>query len=83
MEESGRHLEPVDESKALDVKPVGNTRYLTMIRLPFSQYWPWSALGATLMIAQSFQYNAIFFKYTLVLTKFYHVKAAEGISRPT
>jgi hypothetical protein len=30
-------------------------------------------LGATLMITQSFLCNAIFFTYTLVLTKFYHV----------
>ena len=30
-------------------------------------------LGATLMITQSFLYNAIFFTYTLVLTKFYGI----------
>ena len=30
-------------------------------------------LGGTLMITQSFLYNAIFFTYALVLTKFYHV----------
>ena len=30
-------------------------------------------LGATLMITQSFLYNAIFFTYTLVLTRFYDV----------
>ena len=35
-------------------------------------------LGATLMITQSFLYNAIFFTYTLVLTKFYHVSAANA-----
>ena len=33
-------------------------------------------LGATLMITQSFLYNAIFFTYTLVLTKFYDVPPA-------
>jgi MFS family permease len=32
-----------------------------------------AVLGATLMITQSFLYNAIFFTYALVLTKFYHV----------
>ena len=32
-------------------------------------------LGATLMITQSFLYNAIFFTYALVLTKFYGVSA--------
>jgi MFS family permease len=30
------------------------------------------------MISQSFLYNAIFFTYTLVLTKFYHVDAANA-----
>ena len=44
----------------------------------FRDYWPRSVLGATLMISQSFLYNAIFFTYTLVLTKFYHVSAANA-----
>ena len=44
----------------------------------FRDYWPRSVLGATLMITQSFLYNAIFFTYTLVLTKFYHVSAANA-----
>jgi MFS family permease len=35
-------------------------------------------LGATLMITQSFLYNAIFFTYTLVLTKFYDVPGASA-----
>jgi MFS family permease len=78
VEASGRQLEPVDESKALDVRPMEETSYLTMIRVLFAQYWPRSALGATLMISQSFLYNAIFFTYTLVLTKFYHVSASDA-----
>jgi MFS family permease len=32
-------------------------------------------LGGTLMITQSFLYNAIFFTYSLVLTKFYNVSS--------
>ena len=32
-------------------------------------------LGATLMITQSFLYNAIYFTYGLVLVKFYGVSA--------
>ena len=39
----------------------------------FREYPTRSILGATLMITQSFLYNAIFFTYTLVLTKFYGV----------
>ncbi len=33
-------------------------------------------LGLTLMIAQAFLYNAIFFTYALVLTNFYHVPSS-------
>jgi MFS family permease len=39
----------------------------------FGKYPKRAVLGATLMITQSFLYNAIFFTYALVLTKFYHV----------
>jgi MFS family permease len=78
VEASGRQLEPVDQSKALDVRPTDKTSYPTMIRVLFSDYWPRSTLGATLMITQSFLYNAIFFTYTLVLTKFYHVSASDA-----
>jgi MFS family permease len=78
VEASGRSLPAVDESKALAVRPTGQTGYLTLARVLFSRYWPRSALGATLMITQSFLYNAIFFTYTLVLTKFYHVNANDA-----
>ncbi len=35
-------------------------------------------VGLSLMISQAFFYNAIFFGYTLILTKFYNVPADEG-----
>ena len=41
--------------------------------MAFRVYPRRAVLGATLMITQSFLYNAIFFTYALVLTKFYHV----------
>ena len=78
VEGSGRSLAPVSDDQALEVRPVERTGYLTMIRVLFSQYWPRSTLGATLMITQSFLYNSIFFTYTLVLTKFYHVSASDA-----
>ncbi len=37
-----------------------------------------SMLGLSLMIAQAFFYNAIFFTYALVLQKFYHVPAIKA-----
>ena len=39
----------------------------------FKEYPQRAIYGATLMITQSFLYNAIFFTYTLVLTNFYGV----------
>jgi MFS family permease len=42
-------------------------------RIMFKQYTTRSALGLSLMIAQAFLYNAIFFTYALVLTTFYDV----------
>ena len=49
--------------------------YLQFLRLVFHTYPKRAILGATLMITQSFLYNAIFFTYALVLTKFYGVSA--------
>ena len=68
---SGRSIPPVDESKAIEIRPARRTGYLTLLRLIFTSYWRRGVLGATLMITQSFLYNAIFFTYTLVLGKFY------------
>ncbi|GAA0733402.1 MFS transporter [Dactylosporangium roseum] len=75
VERSGQTLAPVDESHAIEVKPSRSHGYLSLIKVLFSHYPARSALSATLMITQSFLYNAIFFTYTLVLSKFYHVDA--------
>jgi MFS family permease len=69
----GQHLEPVPESAAITIVPERRYGYLTLLRVAFRQYPKRAVLGATLMITQSFLYNAIFFTYALVLTKFYHV----------
>jgi Sugar (and other) transporter len=71
----GRPLPPTDDSQAIEIRPVRRTGYLTLLGLLFTSYRRRAVLGATLMITQSFLYNAIFFTYTLVLTKFYHVSA--------
>jgi MFS family permease len=44
-------------------------------RLLFRRYFPRTVLGFVLMASQAFCYNAIFFTYALILTKFYHVAA--------
>ncbi len=69
----GQHLDPVPESAAITIVPEKRYGYLTLLRVAFRQYPKRAILGATLMITQSFLYNAIFFTYALVLTKFYHV----------
>ena len=51
--------------------------YLTFLRLVFHRYTRRAILGATLMIAQSFLYNAIFFTCALVLINFYHVPSSK------
>jgi MFS family permease len=78
VEESGQTLADVDESKAIDIKPADDHGYLSLLRVLFKQYPGRSTLGATLMITQSFLYNAIFFTYTLVLTTFYGVDKAQA-----
>ncbi|KMO73858.1 MFS transporter [Mycolicibacterium chubuense] len=70
---TGASLPPVDESKAIELRPTEKIGYLALTRVLFRQYPSRSILGASLMISQSFLYNAIFFTYTLVLGKFYGV----------
>ncbi|WP_086662055.1 MFS transporter [Lentzea kentuckyensis] len=74
-EESGAKLPEVDEKKAIEVKPAEEIGYLALARVLFREYPSRAVLGATLMITQSFLYNAIFFTYTLVLGKFYGVSS--------
>ena len=61
------------EDKAVEIKPAENIGYFALARVLFKEYPQRAIYGATLMITQSFLYNAIFFTYTLVLTNFYGV----------
>ncbi|MGH3772999.1 MAG: MFS transporter [Pseudonocardiaceae bacterium] len=70
---SGKTVPPVDESKAIDLRPTDQIGYLALTRVLFREYPSRAVLGASLMISQSFLYNAIFFTSTLVLGKFYGV----------
>jgi MFS family permease len=70
-------LPEVDPSKALDVRPTHRLGYLTLVKVLFQQYPKRAILVASLMITQSFLYNAIFFTYGLVLEFFFHVKATD------
>jgi MFS family permease len=71
----GKPLEPVNDDLAIELVPEKQYGYLRFLRLVFHTYPKRAILGATLMITQSFLYNAIFFTYALVLTQFYDVSA--------
>jgi MFS family permease len=73
--QSGGTLGPVDESRAIEILPAGGIGYWTLTKTLFQRYPSRAVLGASLMITQSFLYNAIFFTYSLVLTKIYGVPA--------
>lgn len=72
-----RKLGPVDPGGAIAIVPQGPTSIPTILRTMFTQYRSRSILGLTLMTAQAFLYNAIFFTYALVLTKFFSVPPQE------
>ncbi len=74
---SGGSLGEVDESKAIEVAPATNIGFIALARTLFVTYPRRAILGATLMITQSFLYNAIFFTYALVLTKVYGVSSKD------
>lgn len=73
IESEGVALAPVEATLAL-----GDPSKLTMAavaRTLLKHYPGRTVLGVTLMASQAFIYNAIFFTYALVLTKFYGVTA--------
>jgi MFS family permease len=57
----------------LRLRPLGRTPILTVARALVGRYRQRTLLGLTLMAAQAFFYNAIFFTYALVLTSFYGI----------
>jgi MFS family permease len=68
-----QHLDPVPEDAAIEIMPEKRYGYLTLLWVAFRQYPTRAVLCLSLLISQSFLYNAIFFTYALVLTKFYHI----------
>jgi MFS family permease len=60
----------------MKLRPSARTPILAMLRAILRQYPLRALLGFVLMSTQAFFYNAIFFSYALVLTKFYGVPSA-------
>jgi len=75
VEAEGVRLEPVPDSKALEVKAQPPISYATIAKVMLSRYPSRSFLGFSMMVTQAFLYNAIFFTYALVLTNFYDISA--------
>jgi MFS family permease len=76
VEATGVRLQPVDESKALEVTESPHLGLLELTRIFFGRYPKRSIYGFTMMVTQAFLYNAIFFSYALVLSHFYKVSPA-------
>lgn len=72
----GKELPAVDESKAIVVKEYGRVPFLTIATVLFQKYPRRTLVGVTMMVTQSFLYNAIFFTYALVLENFYDTPPA-------
>jgi MFS family permease len=77
--EVARHagqLPPAGGQATLTVK--GTVTFRQIARTLFVHHRGRSLLGLTLMVAQAFAYNAIFFTYALVLTRFYAVPSGRA-----
>ena len=71
-------LETLPEPEGnMTVRADAETTFGTVVRQLFKIYPTRTILGITLMVSQSFLYNAVFFTYALVLTKFYDVPSSQ------
>jgi MFS family permease len=69
-----RGLASLPEARGrIRLRPVDGANYGTVARELFGTYPRRAFLATTLMVTQSFLYNAVFFTYALVLSKFYGV----------
>jgi MFS family permease len=75
--DAGVDLAPVPESAAIRLRSRTHTPLREVFDTLFNHYRLRTFVGLTLMAAQAFFYNAIFFTYALVLTKFYGVEAGD------
>jgi len=69
-------LPKIDEAEAIVVHPHRSFGFGLILHTMFARYWERALVGFALMVAQAFLYNAIFFTYALVLTRFYTVPAS-------
>lgn len=70
-------MERVDDADAMRLRSRSHTPMREVFNTLFNVHRTRAMVGLTLMAAQAFFYNAIFFTYALVLTKFYGVPSAD------
>ena len=78
IRDSGGELPPHDKSDSRWIKAGEGLTPKQLAYVFFKLYPTRTVLGATLMITQSFLYNAIFFTYALVLKNFYGLSSSEA-----
>jgi MFS family permease len=74
--EAQARLPAVDPADAITVHPHRTFGFGHIVRTVLGRYRSRALVGFSLMVAQAFLYNAIFFTYALVLTRFYDVPAS-------
>jgi len=74
---TGRALPPIPDGGRLRVRCDVQSWFGAGLRALFGQYRTRTIVGVALMAAQAFCYNAVFFTYALILTKFYHIRAGD------
>jgi MFS family permease len=74
---AGALLTPVPETAAIRLRSRTHTPLSQVFDTLFNRYRLRTFVGLSLMAAQAFFYNAIFFTYALVLTHFYGVSASD------
>ncbi|WP_313543880.1 MFS transporter [Leifsonia aquatica] len=71
--ESGESLPVVADDKGIEIHQRRSTGFGEIVRTAVTRYPKRFVLGLSLFIGQAFLYNAVFFTYSLVLTKLLHV----------
>jgi MFS family permease len=77
IEQRFPNLPPVDKNAAFRLRPRTHTPLSEVFDTLFVKNRQRAVVGLVLMAAQAFFYNAIFFTYALVLTRFYDVPSSK------
>ncbi|MFD1720748.1 MFS transporter [Amnibacterium endophyticum] len=72
-DEAGTALEPVPDSKAIEIPVHDRVPFGVIAHTLFKRYPKRTLVAFSMMVTQSFLYNAIFFTYATVLTTFYRI----------